>query len=100
MTRERPGRAARSWERATIFSVSVHGGDIAAARADGVVVSTDAGQTWLPMGIPTMLTRIHRVVFSPDGTLWLGAREGVYYTPDLGKTWMWIHRCLSVTLTT
>ena len=29
-------------------------------------------------GVPTMLTRIHRVVFSPDGTLWLGAREGVY----------------------
>ncbi len=74
------------------LSVSVHGGDIAAARADGVVVSTDAGQTWLPMGIPTMLTRIHRVAFSPDGTLWLGAREGVYYSPDLGKTWMWIHR--------
>jgi hypothetical protein len=39
-----------------------------------------------------MLTRIRRVVFSPDGTLWLGAREGVYYTRDLGKTWMWIHR--------
>ncbi len=74
------------------LSVSVHEKDIAAARADGVVVSTDAGQTWWPMGIPTMLTRIHRVVFSPDGTLWLGAREGVYYTPDLGKTWMWIHR--------
>ena len=39
-----------------------------------------------------MLTRIHRVVFSPDGTLWLGAREGVYFTRDLGKIWMWIHR--------
>jgi photosystem II stability/assembly factor-like uncharacterized protein len=74
------------------LSVSVHGKDIAAARADGVVVSTDAGQTWWPTGIPTMLTRVHRVVFSPDGTLWLGAREGVYYSPDLGKTWMWIHR--------
>ncbi len=74
------------------LSVSVHGKDIAAARADGVVLSTDAGQTWWPMSIPTMLTRIHRVVFSPDGTLWLGAREGVYYTPDLGKTWMWVHR--------
>ena len=44
------------------------------------------------MGMPTMLTRIHRVAFSPDGTLWLGAREGVYYTRDLGKTWLWIHR--------
>ena len=39
-----------------------------------------------------MLTRIHRVAFSPDGTLWLGAREGVYFTRDMGKSWMWIER--------
>jgi len=74
------------------LSVTVHGDDIAAARADGVVLSKDAGQSWWPMGVPTMLTRIRRVVFSPDGTLWLGAREGVYYSKDLGKTWMWIQR--------
>ncbi len=74
------------------LSVTVHADTMAAARADGVVLSKDAGQTWWPMGVPTMLTRIHRVAFSPDGTLWLGAREGVYYTRDLGKTWMWIHR--------
>jgi hypothetical protein len=65
---------------------------MAAAQADGVAVSHDAGKSWWPMGVPTMLTRIHRVAFSPDGTLWLGAREGVYYTRDLGKSWMWIHR--------
>ena len=72
------------------LSVTVHGNDMVAARDDSVVISNDAGQTWFPMGMPTMLTHIHRVVFSPDGTLWLGAREGVYFTRDLGKTWMWI----------
>jgi photosystem II stability/assembly factor-like uncharacterized protein len=74
------------------LSVTVQGDTMAAARADGVVLSKDAGQNWWPMGLPTMLTRIHRVAFSPDGTLWLGAREGVYYSRDLGKSWMWIHR--------
>jgi photosystem II stability/assembly factor-like uncharacterized protein len=74
------------------LSVTVKGDTMVAARADGVVISKDAGQNWWPMGLPTMLTRIHRVVFSPDGTLWLGAREGVYLSRDLGKTWMWIHR--------
>ena len=74
------------------LSVTVHGETMAAARADGVALTRDAGQSWWPMGLPTMLTRIHRVAFSPDGTLWLGAREGVYYSRDLGKTWMWIHR--------
>jgi photosystem II stability/assembly factor-like uncharacterized protein len=74
------------------LSVTVKGDTMVAARADGVVISKDAGQSWWPMGLPTMLTRIHRVVFSPDGTLWLGAREGVYLSRDLGKTWLWIHR--------
>jgi photosystem II stability/assembly factor-like uncharacterized protein len=74
------------------LSVAVHGKTMAAARADGVVLSRDGGGTWLPMDLPRMLTRIHCVAFSPDGTLWLGAREGVYFTRDLGKTWLWFGR--------
>jgi photosystem II stability/assembly factor-like uncharacterized protein len=74
------------------LSVSVHEDNVAAARADGVVLSQDQGKTWWPMSLPTMLTRIHRVAFSPDGTLWLGAREGVYFSHDLGKTWLWLQR--------
>jgi hypothetical protein len=74
------------------LSVAVHGDIMAAATTDSVVFSKDAGQTWWPMGLPTMLTRIHRIAFSPDGALWLGAREGVYFTRDMGKSWMWIHR--------
>ena len=74
------------------LSVTAHGELMAAARSDGVVMSTDSGATWMPMGIPTMLTRIHRVAFSGDGTLWLGAREGVYFTHDKGKTWQWFER--------
>jgi photosystem II stability/assembly factor-like uncharacterized protein len=74
------------------LSVTAHGNDMVAARDDSVVISNDAGQSWFPMGMPTMLTHIHRVAFSPDGTLWLGAREGVYFTRNLGKTWMYIIR--------
>jgi hypothetical protein len=57
------------------LSVASHGDLMAAARTDGVVFSTDAGLTWMPLGVPTMLTRIHRVAFSEDG-----------------KTWLWIER--------
>lgn len=74
------------------LSVTAHGSMLAAARPDGIVLSQDGGQTWWPMSIPTVLTRIHRIAFSPDGTLWLGAREGVYFTRNKGKTWMWVHR--------
>ena len=74
------------------ISVAVSGDNMVAVRGDSAVISKDAGQSWWPMGLPTMLTRIHRVAFSPDGTLWLGAREGVYFTRDLGKSWMWFQR--------
>jgi hypothetical protein len=74
------------------LSVTSHGSMVAAARPGGVVLSQDGGETWWPMSVPTMLTRIHRIAFSPDGTLWLGAREGVYFSHDKGKTWMWVQR--------
>jgi photosystem II stability/assembly factor-like uncharacterized protein len=73
------------------LTAAAHGSTMAAARHDGVVVSTDAGLTWMPVKIPASLTLIHRAVFSADGTLWLGTREGVYFTRDQGKTW-WFER--------
>ncbi|HME56714.1 MAG TPA: hypothetical protein VKF63_00130, partial [Terracidiphilus sp.] len=30
--------------------------------------------------------------FSTDGVLWLGTREGVYFTRDNGKNWLWLER--------
>ena len=74
------------------LSVAVHGDLMVAVRSDAAVLSKDGGKSWWPIGLPTMLTRIHRVVFLPDGTMWLGAREGVYFSSDQGKTWMWIGR--------
>jgi hypothetical protein len=74
------------------LSVSVDGDLMVAARGDGAVLSKDAGKSWWPIGLPTALTRIHRILFSPDGTLWVGAREGVYFSKDQCKTWLWIGR--------
>jgi photosystem II stability/assembly factor-like uncharacterized protein len=72
------------------LSVAARGDLLIAARQEGVVLSSDGGQTWMPIGIQAVLTRIHCAAFSADGTLWLGAREGVYFSHDLGKTWMWV----------
>jgi photosystem II stability/assembly factor-like uncharacterized protein len=73
-------------------SVAAHGSAMAAARPDGVVASSDSGSTWAPMSVPPAITRIHRVAFSPDGGLWLGTREGVYFTRDMGQSWMYLQR--------
>jgi photosystem II stability/assembly factor-like uncharacterized protein len=74
------------------ISVTALGATMAAARSDGIVLSTDSGATWAPMQLPGTLTRVHRIAFSPDGTLWMGAREGVYFSHDNGKSWLWMER--------
>jgi photosystem II stability/assembly factor-like uncharacterized protein len=77
---------------ANYLSVAAHGSLMAAAKSNAVEVSHDAGQNWWPISIPIALTRIHCVSFSPDGTLWIGGREGVYFSRDAGQSWMWVHR--------
>ena len=74
------------------ISVSVNGNVMAAARINEVVSSRDGGLTWSPMNLPSMVTRINRILFDPEGTLWLAAREGVFFSKDDGKTWLWIGR--------
>jgi photosystem II stability/assembly factor-like uncharacterized protein len=74
------------------LSVAAHGPLLAAARQDGVVLSADGGRVWTPLEIPLVRTPIHCVAFSADGALWLGARAGVYFTRDLGRTWSWLDR--------
>ena len=74
------------------LTTAAHGSTLAAARRDAVVVSTDAGQTWASSQLPANVTHIHRAIFSADGTLWLGAREGVFFSRDQGRTWQWLER--------
>jgi photosystem II stability/assembly factor-like uncharacterized protein len=74
------------------ISVAVRGEVMAAARNGGIVVSRDGGISWWPMNIPAMITRINRILFDTQGTLWMAAREGVFFSKDDGKTWLWIGR--------
>jgi len=74
------------------ISAASRGDVLAAARVNGVVVSRDGGGSWWPVGLPTMITRIRGILFDSTGTLWLAAREGVFFSKDDGKTWLWIER--------
>ncbi len=73
-------------------SVAEHDGVLAAASLSRIVESTDGGQTWMPLNLPQMLTRIHGIAFAPEGSLWVGARDGVFFTPDMGSNWKWVER--------
>lgn len=73
-------------------ALAVHGSTIAASRLNGVVLSTDSGRTWTPLVLPDKVSQVYRVVFDKDGTLWIGAREGLYFLHHNSTTWMWLAR--------
>jgi len=73
-------------------SVLVLGGHILAARAEGVVSSADGGHTWAGMRLPLRMKAIHALAASPDGTLWIGAGDGVFFSRDKGESWFWLEK--------
>jgi len=73
-------------------SVVVLDGHILAARTEGLVQSTDKGLTWSAMRIPQRIKDIHALATSPDGALWIGAGDGIYFSRDKGESWFWLDR--------
>jgi len=71
-------------------ALAAHGPAMAAASLNALVISNDSGKTWEPSTLPSNITHIHRLLFSADGTLWMSAREGVFFSHDSGKSWMWL----------
>ena len=61
--------------------------NVVAASLHAVAVSSDSGVIWEPVKLPAQLTQISAVSVEPSGELWVGGREGVFVSPDDGKTW-------------
>lgn len=66
-----------------------------AAQADTVLagdkswlaLSRDGGVNWQELAMPEALHWLNSVAITPDGQLWLGAREGVFLSADQGQSW-------------
>ena len=54
-------------------------------------LSTNGGMRWAPVGLPAALSQISAVAVDGDRNLWVGGREGVFYSPDNGASWRAIH---------
>ena len=63
---------------------------VAAASLDALEVSTDSGATWRAVPLPRPFTQVTALAVDAQGTLWVGGREGVYYSADSGATWLTI----------
>ena len=67
--------------------VDANGAIVFAARRDDLRLSEDSGMTWTSIALPDKLTSVRALTTSPDGTLWVGGREGAFYSQDHGHTW-------------
>jgi photosystem II stability/assembly factor-like uncharacterized protein len=58
-----------------------------AARRENLQLSEDSGVTWKPVPLPETLTSVRALATAADGTLWLGGRQGAFFSEDHGQTW-------------
>jgi photosystem II stability/assembly factor-like uncharacterized protein len=58
-----------------------------AARRESLAVSEDSGKTWDAVPLPTNLTAVRVISTTPNGILWLGGREGMFFSENHGKSW-------------
>jgi len=77
---------------AQYHAVLAFGGKLLAARPQGVIASADKGKNWTPMRLPQRIKDIHALAYSPDGTLWIGSGDGVYFSHDGGNNWFWLEK--------
>ncbi len=70
---------------------AVERGIMLAAGLKRMSISTNEGIRWTPVGLPGSLSQISAVAIDGDRNLWVGGREGVFYSPDNGVTWRPIH---------
>ncbi len=50
-------------------------------------LSKDEGESWSEISYPQYITGLYNLTIVPDGSLWLGTREGALHSTDGGKTW-------------
>jgi photosystem II stability/assembly factor-like uncharacterized protein len=67
--------------------VDAHDGVVFAAGRFGLSLSDDGGEQWKPVALPMGLTSVESLATTPSGDLWVGGREGAFYSHDHGQTW-------------
>jgi photosystem II stability/assembly factor-like uncharacterized protein len=57
------------------------------ASLRSLTLTTDGGKTWHMISLPPQLTQVGGVAVDDSGQLWVGGREGLYFSTDEGRGW-------------
>jgi hypothetical protein len=67
--------------------IAVQRGELLAAGLRRLALSQDGGVRWTQLAMPAGLTQIAAVALDDQRTIWVGGREGLFYSSDGGKSW-------------
>lgn len=67
--------------------VSAARSTLAAATLNTATISSDGGRTWAAVKLPGTLAQVSAIAVDDTGGLWIGGREGVFFSHDAGATW-------------
>jgi photosystem II stability/assembly factor-like uncharacterized protein len=62
-------------------------GSVTLVSPKHIFLSKDEGASWTEISYPQYVTGLYNLTVVPDGSLWLGTREGALHSTDGGKTW-------------
>jgi photosystem II stability/assembly factor-like uncharacterized protein len=60
---------------------------VAAASLNALELSTDGGKTWEAAALPEQVTQVSALAVDGRGGLWVGDKDGVYFSPGKGANW-------------
>jgi photosystem II stability/assembly factor-like uncharacterized protein len=67
--------------------VATNGDWAYAAARSFIAASQDGGKTWQSVSLPSNIQTLRFLVTSSDGQVWLGGREGIFYSDDHAQSW-------------
>jgi hypothetical protein len=59
----------------------------AVADLNSVALTMDNGKKWKTISLPSAVTQLSAVAVDGAGGVWVGGREGVFFSEDEGATW-------------
>jgi photosystem II stability/assembly factor-like uncharacterized protein len=71
--------------------VAMNKGMLLVASLKRIALSLDDGYKWASIALPPALTQISAIAVDSEKNIWVGGREGVFYSPDNGANWHQIH---------
>jgi photosystem II stability/assembly factor-like uncharacterized protein len=77
-----PGLGRQSWR-----FVAAARSMAAVADLNSLSLSIDNGRKWKTISLPSVVTQLAAVAVDGAGGVWVGGREGVFYSEDEGATW-------------